>query len=81
MDEKLRETSNLFVEIINGKRQGEAWSRCKNSRLPFDVNVNLNSLLFNSLRRKSGKYGYRMVNARLKNTARLNNLRWGLKFL
>ena len=37
--------------------------------------------LLNSLHRESGKYGYRMVNTRLKNTARLKNLRWGLTFL
>ena len=44
MDKKFRETTNLFVEIMNSKRQvnGETWSRGTNSRLPFDVNVILN---------------------------------------
>ena len=44
MDKKFRETTNLFVEIMNSKRQvnGETWSRGTNSRLPFDVNVMLN---------------------------------------
>ena len=44
MDKKLRETTNLCVEIMNSKRQvmGETWSRGTNSRLPFDVNVMLN---------------------------------------
>ena len=40
MDKKLRETSNLCVEIMNSK--DETWSRGTNSRLPFDVNVMLN---------------------------------------
>ena len=41
MDKKLRETTNLFAEIMNSKRQikGKLWSRGTNSRLPFDVNV------------------------------------------
>ena len=44
MDKKLRETTNLCVEIMNSKRQvmGETWSRGTDSRLPFDVNVMLN---------------------------------------
>ena len=44
MDKKLRETTNLCVEIMNSKRQvrGETWSRGTNLRLPFDVNVMLN---------------------------------------
>ena len=44
MDKKLRETTNLCVEIMNSKRQvrGETWSRGTNSRLAFDVNVMLN---------------------------------------
>ena len=45
MDKKLRETTNLCVEIMNSKRQvlkEETWSRGTNSRLPFDVNVMLN---------------------------------------
>ena len=44
MDKKLRETTNLCVEIMNSKRQvmGETWSRGTNSRLPFDINVMLN---------------------------------------
>ena len=34
MDKKLRETTNLCVEIVNRKRQGkgEAWSRGTNWR-------------------------------------------------
>ena len=46
MDKKLRETTNLCVEIMNSKRQvkGETWSRGTNSRLPFDVNVMLNGI-------------------------------------
>ena len=35
MDKKLRETTHLCVE-------GETWSLCTNSRLPFDENVMLN---------------------------------------
>ena len=44
MDKKLRGTTDLCVEIMNSKRQvmGEIWSRGTNSRLLFDVNVNLN---------------------------------------
>ena len=44
MNKKLRETTNLCLEIMNSKRQvmGETWSRGTNSRLPFDVNVLLN---------------------------------------
>ena len=44
MDKKLRETTNLGVEIMNSKRQEklETWSRGTNSLLPFDVNVMLN---------------------------------------
>ena len=44
MDKKLRETTNLFVEVINSKRQvmGKTWSRGTNSRLLFDVKVMLN---------------------------------------
>ena len=36
MDENLRETTNLCVEIMNSKRQveGETWSRGTNSCLP-----------------------------------------------
>ena len=42
-DKKLRETTNLCVEIMNSKRQvnGETWSRGTNLRLPFVVNVML----------------------------------------
>ena len=34
MNKKLRETTNLCVEIMNSKRQvmGETWSRVTNSR-------------------------------------------------
>ena len=44
MDKKLRETTNLGVEIMNSKRQEklETWSSGTNSPLPFDVNVMLN---------------------------------------
>ena len=44
MDKKLRETTNLCVEIINSKRQvkGKTWSRGTNSRLPIEVNAMLN---------------------------------------
>ena len=44
MDKKLRETTNLGVEIMNSKRQEklETWSSGTNSRLPFDVNAMLN---------------------------------------
>ena len=47
MDKKLRETTNLCVEIMNSKRQvkGETWSRGINLRLLFDVNVCLTSLM------------------------------------
>ena len=43
MDKKLRETTNLCVEIMNSKRQvnGENWSCGKNLRLPFVENVML----------------------------------------
>ena len=41
LDKKLRETSNLCVEIMNSRR-GETWSRGRNSRFPFDVNLMLN---------------------------------------
>ena len=36
MDKNLRETTNLFVEIMKSKRQveGETWSHGTNSRLP-----------------------------------------------
>ena len=41
MDKKLRETTNLCVDIMNSKRQvyckGETWSHGTNLRLPFDV--------------------------------------------
>ena len=49
MDKKLRETTNLCVEIMNRKRQkvkGEAWSRGTNPSLPFDVNVTLKPLFY-----------------------------------
>ena len=47
MDKKLRETTNLGVEIMNSKRQEklETWSRgtnCSVCRLPFAVNVMVN---------------------------------------
>ena len=44
MDKKLRETTNLCVEIMNRKTtsNGETWSRGTNLRSPFDVNVMLN---------------------------------------
>ena len=44
MDKKLRETTNLGVEIMNSKRQEklETWSSGTNSPLPFDVNVMVN---------------------------------------
>ena len=41
LDKKLRETTNLCVEIMN-RRRGETWSRGTNSRFPFDVNLMLN---------------------------------------
>jgi len=40
MDRKLRETTNLGVEIMNSKRQVK--KKRTNSRVPFDVNVMLN---------------------------------------
>ena len=40
MDKKLRETTQLCVEVMNSK--GETWSLGTNSRLPFDENVMLN---------------------------------------
>ena len=41
--EKLRETTNLAVEIRISKQQvTETWSPGNNSRLPFAVNVMLN---------------------------------------
>ena len=39
MDKKLRETTNLYVEIMNSKRQVKGETLGTNSRLPFDVNV------------------------------------------
>ena len=45
MGKKLRETTNLCVEIINSydtTSNGETWSRGTNSRLPFGTNVMLN---------------------------------------
>ena len=46
MDEKLRETTYLCVEIMNSKRQEKGTlSRGTNSRLPFDVNVMLKCIL------------------------------------
>ena len=51
MDKKLRETTNLGIEIrkktVNDKKE-ENWSRQQyriNSRLPFDVNMMLTSVL------------------------------------
>ena len=44
MGTKLRETTNLCVEIMNSERQVYeklAWSRDTNSGMPFDVNVKL----------------------------------------
>ena len=41
MDKKLRETSNLYVGIMNSKRQVKGETLGTNSRLPFDVNVML----------------------------------------
>ena len=38
MDKKLRETTNLCVEIMNSATSdGETWSRGTNWRLPFNV--------------------------------------------
>ena len=38
MDKKLRETANLCVEVMKGKRQmKKKWSRGTNWRLPFAV--------------------------------------------
>ena len=54
MDNKLHETSNLCVEMMNSKRQVkgmETWSFGTNSHLPFDVNVMLN-LSINTVSRK-----------------------------
>ena len=51
MDNNLRETTLLFVEIMNSKRQlskGETLSRT-NSRWPFDVNVMVNLSNFKCL--------------------------------
>ena len=44
MDNNLRETTILFVKIMNSKRQlsKEETSSRTNSRWPFDVNVMLN---------------------------------------
>ena len=44
MDIKLRETTNLGVEIMNRKTASkeETWSRGTNSLLPFNVNLMLN---------------------------------------
>ena len=44
MDEKLPETTNLGVEIMNSNRQvkRKLWSCGTNSHLPFDVNKMLN---------------------------------------
>ena len=42
MDKKLREITNLGVEMMNSKRQVKrklVESRSTNSRLPFDVNM------------------------------------------
>ena len=44
MDKKLRETTNLGVEITNSKQVEETWSCVTNSRLLFAVNVMLNPL-------------------------------------
>ena len=43
MDTKLRETTNLCVEIMNSKRQvrGKLGHVVQISRLPFDANVKL----------------------------------------
>ena len=42
MDKKLRETTNMEVEIMNSQRCKEGiWSQL-NSLLPFDVNMMLN---------------------------------------
>ena len=44
MDKKLRETTNLCVEIMNCKTTSkeETWSRGTKSHLPFDVHVTFN---------------------------------------
>ena len=41
---KLREATNLSVQIMNSKTtsKGETWSRGTNPRLPFDINAKLN---------------------------------------
>ena len=41
---KLREATNLCVQIMNSKTtsKGETWSRGTNPRLPFDINAKLN---------------------------------------
>ena len=39
MDKKLRETTNLYVELKNSKRKVKGATLGTNSLLPFDVNV------------------------------------------
>ena len=53
MDKKLRETTNLCVEIMNNKQvNGETWSRGTNLRLPFVVNVMLDLSIVPGSRRE-----------------------------
>ena len=51
MDKKLRETTNLFVEIMNSEMtsKGETWSHGKNS-LQHDVNVIINLSIISPVR-------------------------------
>ena len=53
MDKKLRETTNLSVEIMNSKRQVKETLRTI-SRLPFDVNVMLNLSIVTAYQPKNG---------------------------
>ena len=45
MDKKLRETTNLYVELMNTKRKVKGETLGTNSLLPFDVNVMLSEQL------------------------------------
>ena len=53
MDKKLRETTNLSVEIMNSKRQVRE-THGTISRLPFDVKVILNLSIVTAYRPKNG---------------------------
>ena len=57
MDTKLRETTNLCVEIMNSKRQVRGKLTNLNvqiSRLPFDVNVKLDLCNVQPVKRVAG---------------------------